>query len=172
MVIFGDILSQVSAGDRRGAWDGGKLLALVQTRNWKTNRKKYDRSQYVFENKRWQFENELKRTQERTQIGCSMRALNPRFERFDVAHVPAGALDCGKAAGFEIVRLAEIRRRGREYKNSGNELKKCFKMKDITFSSTANYAHFAHTLAQNRARKEQRNGHFAKTNRSRRLLPW
>jgi len=36
---FMDTLSQARARDRRGARDGGKLPALVQTRNWKTNRK-------------------------------------------------------------------------------------------------------------------------------------
>ena len=33
-------------------------------------------------------------------------------------------------------------------KNSGNEAKKCLKIKGITFFSAANYAHFARKLAQ------------------------
>jgi hypothetical protein len=33
-------------------------------------------------------------------------------------------------------------------KNSGNEAKKCLKTKHITFLSGANYARFAHELAQ------------------------
>jgi hypothetical protein len=35
VVILGDTLSQARAGDRRGARDGGKLLAPVPTGNWK-----------------------------------------------------------------------------------------------------------------------------------------
>ena len=80
-----------------------------------------------------------------------MRALSPRFERSDVAQVPAGAWTAETRPGFEIVRLARIRIRRREYKNSGNELNKCFRINDITFLNTANYARFAHTLAQNGA---------------------
>jgi len=49
----------------------------------------------------------------------------------------------GDAAGFEIVRVAETPRRGRKYKNRGNEAKKYLKTKDITFLNGANYERFA-----------------------------
>jgi hypothetical protein len=57
----------------------------------------------------------------------------------------------GNAAGFEIARLAEIRRRGRKYKKGGNEAKKSLKTKGITFLNGANYARFARQFAQIRA---------------------
>jgi hypothetical protein len=39
----------------------------------------------------------------------------------------------GNTVGFESARAKEIWRIARKYKNSGNELNKCFKIKDIHF---------------------------------------
>jgi hypothetical protein len=50
--------------------------------------------------------------------------------------------------------------------NSGNEAKKYLKTKHITFLSAANYARFAHQLAANGRRKEQKTASFAQTNRN------
>ena len=61
---------------------------------------------------------------------------------------PGRGLGYGNAARLEIARLAAIRRRARNYKNSGNEAKKYLKTKDITFLNAANYARFARQLAQ------------------------
>jgi hypothetical protein len=58
----------------------------------------------------------------------------------------------GIAAGFEIARLAEIRRRARKCKNSGNEAKKYLKTKDITFLVAANCAPFARKSAPERSK--------------------
>ena len=52
------------------------------------------------------------------------------------------------AAGFEIARLAEIRRREREYKNRGNEANKLVKTKDIAFLNAKHSAHFTRRFAQ------------------------
>ena len=73
-----------------------------------------------------------------------MRVLNPKFEPFGAADVLAGR----NAAGFEIARLAEVRRRSRKHKNRGNEAKKWLKTKDINFFIAANYVHFARKFAQ------------------------
>ena len=48
------------------------------------------------------------------------------------------------------------RRELQKMKNSGNEAKKYLKTKHITFLSSANYARFAHELAQIGARNEQK----------------
>jgi hypothetical protein len=57
-------------------------------------------------------------------------------------------LERGNAAWLEAAWLAEIRRRGRKYKNSGNEAKKWLKRKDITFLSATNRARIARRFAQ------------------------
>jgi len=73
-----------------------------------------------------------------------MGVLNPKFEPFGTAYVLAGR----NAAGFEIARLAEIRRREREYKNRGNEANKLVKTKDIAFLNAKHSAHFTRRFAQ------------------------
>jgi hypothetical protein len=77
-----------------------------------------------------------------------MRPLNAQFELFDAAHVVAGDWERRNGAGFGFVRLAEIRRCGGKYKNSGNEAKKYLKTKDITLLIDANCAHFGRKFAQ------------------------
>ena len=77
-----------------------------------------------------------------------MHASNAQYELFHTAHDLSGAWSGGTALGRRIVRPAEIRRPAENYKNSGNELKKCFKIKDITFPDAANYAHFTRKRAQ------------------------
>ncbi len=72
-----------------------------------------------------------------------MGEIEPKFELFDIARVPAGDWDM---TGTEIVRLGQIRRIASKYKNSGNEAKKCLKTKEITVLNGANYARFAHEL--------------------------
>jgi hypothetical protein len=76
-----------------------------------------------------------------------MHALNPTFERFQTAHVPAGAWTKGNAARFEIARMGEIERNAGKYKNRGNKAKEYLKTKDITFSDGANCARFKRQLA-------------------------
>ncbi len=80
-----------------------------------------------------------------------MRALNPRFERFDVAHVPAGAWTAKKRLGSKLSGRRESGGAVENTKNSGNEAKKCLKTKDVTFLSAVNSVRFEHTLAQNGA---------------------
>jgi hypothetical protein len=77
-----------------------------------------------------------------------MREINPKFELFDTAHVPAGDWIVGDVAGTEIAQLGETRGTAREYKNSGNKAKKWLKTKHITFFDAANDARFACKLAQ------------------------
>jgi hypothetical protein len=77
-----------------------------------------------------------------------MREINPRFELFDTAHVPAGDWIVEDVAGTEIAVLGETRGTAREYKNSGNKAKKCLKTKHITSLSGADYACLARKLAQ------------------------
>ena len=74
-----------------------------------------------------------KRTQNEPQLSAQMREIRSKSELLDAALVPAGILDRRNAAGFEIVRTGGIRRIARKYKNSGNELEKYFKKKDMTF---------------------------------------
>ena len=62
-----------------------------------------------------------------------MRAFRHRIRAFRRHTRPGRGLGYGNAAGLEIARLAAIRRRARNYKNSGNEAKKYLKTKDITF---------------------------------------
>ncbi len=77
-----------------------------------------------------------------------MRPLDAQFELFGTAHVQAGDWERENAAGFDFVRLAEIRRRGGKYKNSGNEARKYLKTKYITLLIDANCAHFGRRFAQ------------------------
>jgi hypothetical protein len=62
-----------------------------------------------------------------------MHASNAQFEVFHTAHDLSGAWSGGTALGRRIVRPAEMRRPAGNYKNSGNELNKYFKMNYITF---------------------------------------
>ena len=54
-------------------------------------------------------ETKLKRTQNEPQLSAQMRDIEPKFELFDTAHVPAGDWIVGDAAGNEIARLGETR---------------------------------------------------------------
>ena len=76
-----------------------------------------------------------------------MHALNRTFERFQAAHLPAGARAEGNAARCEIARTGEIERDAREYKNRGNEAKKYLKTKNLTFSNAADSARFERQFA-------------------------
>jgi hypothetical protein len=67
-----------------------------------------------------------------------MREIEPKFDRFEIAHMRAGDWIVGDEAGTEIARLGETRGTAREYKNSGNKAKKCLKTKDISFLNAAN----------------------------------
>jgi hypothetical protein len=77
-----------------------------------------------------------------------MRALNAEFELFLRPKRPSGRLERWNVARFGIVRLPEVRRSGRKYKNRGNEAKEYLKTKDITFLSSANDARFACRFAR------------------------
>jgi len=67
-----------------------------------------------------------------------MRKSNAQFELFHAASVLAANRSIGNVAGFGIARRAEIGRRAREYKNSGNEAKKYLKIKGNGFLNDAN----------------------------------
>jgi hypothetical protein len=95
--------------------------------------KKYERSQYVIENKDRHVGNELKRTQNEPQLSAQMREMEPKFELIDGAHSRAGGWIAGDVAGTGIALLAETRGTAREYKNSGNKARMLMKKKDITF---------------------------------------
>ena len=73
---------------------------------------------------------------------------------------------CGNAAKLEIARLAEIQRRPRKCKNSGNEAKNLLKTKDITFLNGANFVFFACKSTRIEAFQEQKTPHLAQTNRN------
>jgi hypothetical protein len=77
-----------------------------------------------------------------------MREINPKFELFDTAHVPAGDWIVGDAAGTEIARLVETRGTAREFKNTGNKARMLLKTKHITFLNAANDVRFAIKLPQ------------------------
>ena len=77
-----------------------------------------------------------------------MREINPKFELFDIAHVPAGDWIVGDAAGTEIARLVETRGTAREFKNTGNKARMLMKTKHITFLSGANQGLLARPSAQ------------------------
>ena len=79
-----------------------------------------------------------KRTQNEPQLSAQMREINPKFELFDTARVPAGDWIVGDVAGTEIALLGETWGTARAYKNSGNEQNKWFKKKDIAFFDAAN----------------------------------
>jgi hypothetical protein len=55
-----------------------------------------------------------KRTQNEPQLSAQMREINPKFELFDTAHVPAGDWIVGDVAGTEIALLGETRGTARE----------------------------------------------------------
>jgi len=76
-----------------------------------------------------------------------MHALNPSFELFDIAHVPAGDWNGERRQGSKLSELGDVPRTARKYKNSGNEAKKYLKTKEVTIAIVANYARFAHKLA-------------------------
>ncbi len=77
-----------------------------------------------------------------------MHASNAQFELFHTAHDLSGSWSGGIASGRGICRPAGIRGHAGDYKNSGNELNKLFRINDITFFDVANYAHFARKRAQ------------------------
>ncbi len=76
-----------------------------------------------------------------------MRELEPEFVPFDIAHVSVVGWDRGMQQGSKLSDCASTQK----YKNSGNELNKWFKTKDINFSDAANYARFKCNSAQVRA---------------------
>ncbi len=66
-----------------------------------------------------------------------MREIEPKFDRFEIAHVRAGHWIAGDPAGTGIAGLGETRGTAREYKNRGNKAKKWLKTKDIIFLNAA-----------------------------------
>jgi hypothetical protein len=76
-----------------------------------------------------------------------MRASNAQFDLFHTAHALSGGWSGGIASERGIAWAAEIRRRARNYKNSGNEAKKSLKTNDITFLLAANYAQLTRRFA-------------------------
>jgi hypothetical protein len=92
-----------------------------------------------------------------------MHASDAQFEVFRTARDLSGSWSGGTALGRRIVRPAEIRRPAGNYKNSGNELNKCFKMNYITFFDVANYALFARKRAQIERSKGQTERILGKT---------
>jgi hypothetical protein len=94
--------------------------------------KEYERSQYVIEYTGTHLQNELKRTQIEPQLSAEMRALRAEFEFSSTSQVLAEASN-GKADRGRNRPVGDIQRTAREYENRGNELKKYFKMNDITF---------------------------------------
>ena len=77
-----------------------------------------------------------------------MREINPKFELFDTAHVPAGDWIVGDVAGTEIARLVETRGTAREFKNTGNKARMLMKTKHITFLNAANQGPLARQSAE------------------------
>jgi hypothetical protein len=67
-----------------------------------------------------------------------MRAIEPKFERFDVAHGGAGDWIVGDGAGTGLAGLGETRGTAREFKNTGNKARMLMKTKHITFLKAAN----------------------------------
>jgi hypothetical protein len=94
-----------------------------------TDKKYYERSQYVIEKKRWNFETNSKRTQNELRVDCTMRALNAEFELFGATRALAEVRGAGMQQGSKLPGWGSVRK----YKNSGNEAKKYLKTKDITF---------------------------------------
>jgi hypothetical protein len=76
-----------------------------------------------------------------------MRELEPEFELFDIAHVSVAGWNRGMQRGSKLPGCVGTRK----YKNSGNELKKWFKTRDITFFDAANGARLASNSAQIKA---------------------
>ncbi len=77
-----------------------------------------------------------------------MREIDPRFELFDTAHVPAGDWSAGDVAEPETARLGETRGTAREFKNIGNKARMLLKTKHITFLNAANQEPLARQSAQ------------------------
>jgi len=109
----------------------------------KINKKHDERSHYVIENKRWQYETKLRMKPKRAQIECEMRALNAQLEFFDAARIPAD----GRPGGMRQGSGRAGRGRARKYKNRGNEAKKYLKTKEVTILNAANCAHFGRQIA-------------------------
>jgi hypothetical protein len=90
-----------------------------------------------------------------------MRELEPEFEPFDIAHVSVADLNRGMQQGSELSGCVSTR----NYKNSGNELNKWFKTKDITFFDAANDARLACNSAQTRTCDERKQHNSRKRGR-------
>jgi hypothetical protein len=103
-----------------------------------------------------------KRTQIEPQLSAEMRALRVKFAFSSTPQVLPEALNekggCGRHRP-----VGGIQRTGREYENRGNELKKYFKMNDITFLHGANLACFVRKLTAISLQREQTAPGFAKT---------
>ena len=77
-----------------------------------------------------------------------MRAIEPKFELFDIARVGSGNWIVADVAGTEIAGLGETRGSAREFRNTGNKAKKWLKTKHITFLKGANQGPLARQSAQ------------------------
>ena len=66
-------------------------------------------------------------------LGAHMREMDAKSELFDSAHFPAGYRHGGMRRGSKLSEGGNPGRIAKNYKNSGNELKKYFETKDFTF---------------------------------------
>jgi hypothetical protein len=98
-------------------------------RGLQNNKKHYDRSQYVIENKGTLCRNELRRTH----FECQMCRLNPQIELALHARVRAGGPRRKHSARFGNEPTCDAPQGATNYKNSGNEAKEYLKTKDLTF---------------------------------------
>jgi hypothetical protein len=89
----------------------------------------------------------LRRTPNEPQLSAEVRALRIEFEFSGSSQVLSQASNGKDDRGRNRPR-GGIQRTARKHKNSGNEAKKYLKIKDITFYSAANYAHFTRQSAQ------------------------
>ena len=127
--------------------------------NWGSKQqKKYERSQYVIENKGRHLQNELKRTQIEPQLSAEMRALRVKFEFSSTSQVLAEASN-GKG-GRTNRPVGGIRRTAREYENRGNEAKKYLKTKDITFLKCCKFRVFCAQMNSNLTSKDANGATF------------
>ena len=78
-----------------------------------------------------------------------MVAYNSGFIKDTLSQTSTGACRGARQSGT-VAAMGECREL-QKMKNSGNEAKKYLKTKHITFLDAANYARFAHQLAQVRA---------------------
>ena len=77
-----------------------------------------------------------------------MREIEPKFDRFEIAHMRAGDWIVGDEAGTEIARLGETQETVREYENAGNKARMLMKTKHITFLKGVNQGPLARQSAQ------------------------